>query len=202
MKRVGVIAIVTVSLAYPLRVQAATSDVIDAQSPAGLPSGPIELLDVQSGRPGKETIERQVPFSYGTRLDNPTLYRLLGRDDLARTYEGRHQAKTALLLSLVATLAATAGSIYMGTRSCPPVTDDSPPCTTFAGRAWALVSLGGFISFHVLFFTSTRLDPDPISREVKQRLVDEYNAKIGAPASRPTGAGRRSPDGPLPVLTL
>ena len=127
-------------------------------------------------------------------LDGPTLYRVLGRPDLATRYEHRRAAKTALRISggillgagvLVGVVDILAVAFDNTVRSvgCLPADGTGPvpsSCQTSAsvsGIPW-LVALGGLGMLIAPSFMPT----DPLTPAEKRALID---SATGAPPGRP-----------------
>ena len=127
-------------------------------------------------------------------LDGPTLYRVLGRPDLATRYEHRRAAKTALRISggillgagvLIGVVDILAVALDNSLRSlgCLPADGTgpiSPSCQTSSSVSaipW-LVALGGLGMLVAPAFIAT----DPLTPAEKRALID---SATGAPPGRP-----------------
>jgi hypothetical protein len=180
------------SLAQRLRFQSAAVGLLLATFPAGahpeiappsppapvVPLGPFGPIDL-----------RALPV-----LDGPTLYRVLGRPDLATRYEHRRATKTALRISggillgagvLIGVVDILAVALDNTARSvaCLPADGTGPTsgsCQTSAsvsGIPW-LVALGGLGMLVAPAFIAT----DPLTSIEKRALID---SATGAPPGRP-----------------
>jgi hypothetical protein len=148
----------------------------------------IELRDVLQHSRHRTYVDYAVPFRHGVQLDDGALYRLVGRDDLARKYEARTHAANVLALTGLAAL-ITGGIMALtapSQRVCEP---GYGMChnevTTAQGKIGisiaALMPILGGIALAVL--------PTPITPEEKTKMARDYNGMLPNAVVVPGGAG-------------
>jgi hypothetical protein len=160
-----------------------------AAPPDDQPVAPIELRDVVvGGRHGHEIL-RDVAYQNGAILDGARLYHALGRDDLARTYESRKATAVVLvttgLLGIIGGLATAASdkphdeceltSTSVGPFGIPSQTSQ---CHTVGGGTTFGVGIGSAVLGTMLAIVGAALDPEPVPKTERRRLVEEYNASL------------------------
>jgi len=152
------------------------------------PSAWIDLRDVPHEARHRSFVDHAVPFLHGVQLDDAAMYRLAGREDLARKYEAQTHAANVLALTGIAGLIS--GSIVALTapshKVCAPgYATCRNEVTTAQGKIGisiaALMPLLGGIALAVL--------PTPLSPEQKTKMAEDYNSVRPAPVVVPGGAG-------------
>ena len=139
-------------------------------------------------------VTKQVPFLFGGRLGDAEMYRLVGRDDLAREYESlvrrRNELGFAGLLLMVGGALAIAAAPEHQACATPS------SCRTEVSGPAAAAGFTAFFLSPVMFVWMLRTEIDPVSPAEKARLVDVYNESVDgagcavpAPAALPRGGG-------------
>jgi hypothetical protein len=144
-------------------------------------------------------IDRAVPFLHDVQLDDAALYRLVGREDLARKYETR--ARLGGVIGLAGMGALVGGIVVAFTAP------EHQVCTRGMCRAEiygprAVVGFSMAALMPVLLVTGYLVGPTPLPPEQRIMLADEYNATVAptpatsssvdvqaAPVVLPSGAG-------------
>ena len=168
-------------------------------------SQPIELREVVWGDRYGQMRHGPFPFQGGSPLDGAALYRALGRDDLARAYESRVDAKIALAITALG--AFVTGVIVL--KGVTPETrcETPPPRYVFQPPVcqtdWKNGTVAAGLSFMLLgptllFVSGLGFGADPVSPAERQALIDAFNASLahatadGAPTRpKPKPAGVR-----------
>jgi hypothetical protein len=159
------------------------------------PGEQIELRDVARSTGHREVIDHAVPFLHGVRLGDAALYRLAGREDLARRYELRWRLGGAIGLTGLAALVG--GIIVVFTAPTHEVCAHGR-CEqeVYGPRAVVGFAMAGLMP--VLGGVAYLVSPTPLSREEKSTMVDVYNASEAAPRDSPLDGGVRAAPVVLP----
>ena len=180
----------------PAAPAAATPSPITPLAPPVTPSQPIELREIFWGDRYGAARHGRFPFQGSRLLEGAAFYRALGRDDLARAYESRVDAKIAL--SITALGAFVTGFIVLKgvtpetqCETPPPRYPFEPPvCQTDWKKGTAAAGIGIILSGLTLWFVSgLGFGADPVSPAERQRLIDAFNASL----AHATADGPRTP---------
>ncbi len=163
----------------------------DDESPA--PPGTIELRDVpHPTTKNPRRMDLDVAFQDGRRLDEPTLYRLVGREDLARAWKTRGIVKSTLAISALASLVGGVGLGFLAPHTpgdCsrrPPRIGGSCPDEIQGGKAWGIPILTLLALAPAFLVSSAVVDEEPVTDRERQRLIDGYNQTLApSPPRRP-----------------
>jgi hypothetical protein len=160
-------------------------------------SQPIELREVFWGDRYGRVLHGPFPFQGSRPLDGAALYRALGRDDLARAYESRVDAKIALAFTPLVPIAV--GAIVL--KSATPETHCSTPpkyslqlpvCQTDSKDGTVATGIGIMLLAPVLLLVvGVAFDVNPVSPWQRQRLIDTFNASLGHATSDGAAARQR-----------
>jgi hypothetical protein len=159
--------------------------------PAG--SQPIELREVFWGDRYGQVRHGPFPFQGSKPLDGAALYRALGRDDLARSYESRVDAKLGLGLiglgAIVVGAFVLKGATPQTQCTTPPKYSlQSPVCQTDWNDGTIATGIGVMASGLILLIANgVGLDANPVSWAERQKLIDAFNAAL----AHTTTAGAR-----------
>jgi hypothetical protein len=171
-------------------------------SPAPKPRPqPIELRDViWAGRYGGFH-QTQVPLQGGKLIEGADFYRAIEREDLARSYEARAAGRVALVaggfLAMIAGSVVLASTTEQAQAPCQFVSMPypySPPqlvCPPDSSGNARAIGIGLLAVGPLLAVGSLALNPEPVSPAERRRLVDAYNASLGAPAAEAAPARAR-----------
>ncbi len=151
---------------------------------------PIELRDVFWGSRGL-LVHDVFPFQGNRPLNGAELYRVMGREDLAQSYEKRGAAKIALAVASLGALLA--GAITMADATpethCDaapkyPIVLQPPVCRTDWKSGQIATGVGlALLSPVLMLVAGLGFSTDPLSLAERRNLIDKYNASLGRPAT-------------------
>jgi hypothetical protein len=162
-------------------------------------SDQVELRDLLRERSHDVVFDRAVPFIHGVRLDDAAMYRLVGREDLARRFEARSRAAGVLALTGLAGLVA--GTVVAFTA--PGYEDCTGYCREVIHGPRAAVGMSMAALMPLLGGIALAVNPKPLSPEQRIKMADDYNGLVPAPVvlrPAPVVAPSVVPDGAGMVL--
>ena len=168
------LAAMSVSASRPARAAPdAGTDLAASPSPA---PQPIEMRDVVWGSRQGEVLHRPVPFRGNLILDDPALFRLLGRDDLLRAYDERTSAKDATAVGGLLALIGSGVAFAAGR----PKLDCSETATCRTTRSDGAVAAGVVLLIvgASLIVANVSMSASPISDDERLHLIEQYNRSI------------------------
>jgi hypothetical protein len=149
----------------------------------------VGLRDLPRWRHGAVAVDHAVPLLHGVRLDDAAMYRLAGRDDLARTFEARTRAASVLALTGMAGLVA--GTVVAFTAPGHEVCSGYCREQIHGPRAVVGVSMAALMP--LLGGIALAVNPTPLTPEQRTKMADDYNSlhppPVVVPGVLPTGAG-------------
>jgi hypothetical protein len=148
-------------------------------------SGRIQLRDELSSSHGHAVVDRAVPFLHDVRLDDAAMYRLVGRDDLARKFETRVRAADVLALTGLAGLIVGTAIAF----TAPGYEDCTGHCREVIHGPRAAVGLSMAALMPVLGGIALAVNPTPLSPEQRMKMAGDYNSLRPEPVVEPTGDG-------------
>jgi len=128
---------------------------------------------------------------YRSTVKEDDFFRLVGRNDLASSYDNRSAARLGLAMGAVAIVVGTA--LYSVLASCdrslsdPRFTDD---CVKDHTKMYVGV-IGGSVAV-AMMFGGYMIDPHPVDAPEMRRLADEYNQGLRRSLAAPNAAGAAS----------
>lgn len=174
------LAVLTVSASRPAHGAPDVVTPVASSSTSPAPQ-PVEMRDVVWGSRYGELRHKPVPFQGNLMLDDPGLFRLVGRGDLLRAYEERVGAREAITLGGLLTLVGSAFAFAAarprldcsGTGDCQTERSDG---ALAAGLVLLVISAS-------LIVADATMTASPISDDERVGLIDKYNRSIKQPNS-------------------
>jgi len=133
---------------------------------------------------------------YRQKLDEDDFYKLVNRNDLANSYEGRRALKVGLI---VAGVAVVVGGMAYGAANfgCDLAPGDPRFSSECVQKTWPLtVMIASIVGGGALATSAFFVNTHPVEPHDLRRLADEYNQdlrrKLGSPPAKPTITAERS----------